>query len=208
MIVSSNAKFVIKSLLSHLSQQHALPLISLAIDFVNDEDRDLGSKVINFWNSVGDMLNKKFKGKLKRNGNFVRKGAELKQKTDKPNESTDHKSAFSQQETYIAINKERESRGHTQLNYVNPTNLMQMPNSFQLHDLRNKAGMMVNYKPAPLSGVQVISNYQNVNLMYSTAPNPIFLRFPQAQVKPMYGCQYVPFRQNEANYFYIPMNQN
>lgn len=207
MIVSSNAKFVIKSLLSHLSQQHALPLISQAIEYVNDEDRDLGTKVINFWNSVGDMLNKKFKGKLKRNGNFFRKGATYKLNADKPDETADLKSACTQQEAN-SYNKERDLRSHAQVNFVSPANLMQMPNSFQLHDLRNKAGMMLNYKPAPLSGVQVISNYQKVNLMYSTAPRPIFFRVPQQVQKPIYGCQYVPFRQNDANYFYIPMNQN
>lgn len=207
MIISSNAKFVIKCLLSNLNQQLALPLISQAIEYVNDEERNLGSKVINFWNSVGDMLNKKFKGKLKRNGNFFRKSAINKLKTDKTDESTDFKSTFTNQDAY-SFSKSSDLINKVKGNLVSSANLIQM-NSFRMHEMGNNNRILINYKPNPISGIQVLSNYQKANLVYATAPHPIYYSIPQqVQIKPSFGCHYIPFRQNHATCFYMPMSQN
>lgn len=198
MIVSSNGKFVMKTLLAHLNQQYSLPLIMFALEFVNNPRQGLETKVINYWNSVGDMLNKKFKGALQRNRTLNAKSSALKQKC---NGNSGYKIPILKQNRQGRFNDANElqykvlAQTFNQINfsYENLSSLKQMNYNFNNFHLSN-------YKHDPSYDTPFSTNcFQNstasASVYVSLMPNSLLY-------KPAYNSSCISYRQNQQSYFY------
>lgn len=199
---------MIKTLLSSLSQQLTLPLITRAIEYVNNKQLELESKIINFWNSVSDMLNKKFKGKLKKSSNQLKKVSTTRKKSDKSEEALDEKRKVKSQKQE---SKTSVKEIHTQSTHqiVNTISMEAQRKTYSLNDASKTSS---NYKPASIIGSRLMPNYLSNSMIYSNVPQPIYYRLATCNpilTKPVYSnfMQY-PQMRPAGNYYYVPIHQN
>lgn len=208
LIVSSNGKFVIKTLLSSLSQQLSLPLVNQAINYVNENENSLEAKVINFWNSVGDMLNKKFKGKVGRSSNHIKKST-TKKKSDKTEEHGEsYKRVINKEEVKIPFTDFQSQASYPFLNSYKLD--AQKFNKFIKNDDSPK--YFPCYKPTNFYGNPALQNFRS-NMIYSNVPNTIYFRMATCNPVPtkhVFNNNYISYPQlkTAGSYFYIPIHQN
>lgn len=197
-----------KTLLSSLSQQLSIPMISLAIEYVNSKELDIESKLINFWNSLGDMLNKKFKGKLKRSSGPLKK---VSTTTKKSEEIVEEKKKVVTQNRKEEMKSTNDVQSYTS-HYTMNSNIDAHRKNLIYPNDTSKSNYLYNYKPSSLIGNSVIPNYLVSNMAYSNAPRPIYYRVAMCNpvpTKPIFNS-FTPYPQMRAtgNYFYIPIHQN
>lgn len=195
-----------KTLLSSLSQELALPFINQAIEYVSTKELKIETKIINFWNSVGDMLNKKFKGKLGRSSNQIKKVSTFTKKSDKTDEIVEEKRMANQNKTKTPF---KDTSNHVSCQIVKSAIFeAQRLNMIYLNDAP-KYNYIYNYAAPSIAGNQVMPNYISSN---SNALHPNCLRFSTYSpilTMPVYNS-YKPYpnMRTAGNCYYVPIHQN
>lgn len=200
-----------KTLVSSLSQQLALPMITQAIEYVNNKENELESKVVNFWNSVSDMLNKKFKGKLKKSNNHLKKVSTTRKKSDKSDDAIEEKRKVKNQKQESKTSVKEIKSNHI---ITNAAKVEAQRAISSINDASRSSIIYNNSKPASIIGKSLMPNYLNLNssMIYSNGQNPIYFKLATCNpfpIHPIYSSfmQYPQVR-SAGNFIYIPIHQN
>lgn len=180
-------------MLIHLEPKYSYPLITKAIQYVNDSRLNLESKLVNFWNSAGDMLKKRFKSFI---SNHSKKGVTSGiTKRLKKNHNYEESQSTKNQIGCFSNSSKPHSLANSNCYDVDLKSLSQnqilIKQKVSNNSISNNSfhvTMPKFYNPLMVSYAGTFPNYQGI------------IPFNQSQLHPISRAQLTPIRQTDLNF--------